>query len=56
MNEVNKLKNKLYGKDGLGVTNFNVFPGSKKVDIETLAKEINQAIFKIENGDFEIED
>jgi translation elongation factor EF-1beta len=51
MKEVEKLQEKF---KELKVTNFNIFPGSKKVDVEVLAKEINQSISKIENGDFEI--
>lgn len=55
ISQVDKLKLKLYGPDGVGCTNFNFSRGiSNNVTDEQIAAEINKAIEQIESGNIEI--
>lgn len=43
--ELEKAKELLYGKDGLGVTNFKLFWGSNRdTTVEQMASQINAAV------------
>lgn len=49
--QVKILKERLYGKDGLGVTNFKFTPGyGKFITPEQIATEVNKALDSIESG------
>ena len=53
MDEVNRASNKLFM--GIGVTNFNIFPGSNEnITAEQIATEINKMLSQVEVGDFEV--
>lgn len=44
----------LFGKDGLGASNFKLFPGfSREATSEDIAAEIAKSIEAISKGDFE---
>jgi len=52
--QMEQAKQLLYGKDGLNVSNFSLFPGSnREVTAEQIAEQIVLAITQISNGDFE---
>lgn len=54
MTEVEKLKERLYGEGGLGVTSFNIFPGTNpNVTAEEVAREVNHSLDQLEAGNFE---
>lgn len=45
MTELEKLKERLYGEGGLGVTNFHIFPGTNpNVTAEEVAREVNRSL------------
>jgi hypothetical protein len=55
--ELEKAKELLYGKDGLGVTNFKLFPGSSRdVTVEQIAGQINASLSDLmdDNGEAEL--
>lgn len=55
ISQVDKLKLKLYGPNGVGCTNFNFSRGSaNNVTDEQIAAEINKVIEQIETGNIEI--
>lgn len=57
MTELEKAKELLYGKDGLGVTNFKLFPGSSRdVTVEQIAGQINASLSDLmdDNGEAEL--
>jgi hypothetical protein len=47
-------KGRLYGPDGLGVTNLKLFPGTRRdVTSDQVAEQINKSMSQISAGDFE---
>jgi hypothetical protein len=50
--QVEILKDRLFGPNGLGVQNFHVSLGEYKSTPEQIATEVNKALDAIERGDF----
>lgn len=50
MTEMEKLKRRLFGPDGIGVANVNIFPGDNP-DPEKMAAQLNAALDEIIRGD-----
>jgi hypothetical protein len=51
---VTRAQEILFGKDGLGASNFKMFPGSvRELNSELIAGEIVQSLEAIANGEFE---
>lgn len=45
----------LFGKEGLGASNFKMFPGdSREATADKIAAEIHDSIMRIADGDFEL--
>lgn len=50
-----KLKERLFGENGLGVTNIKIAPGhNRHATPEEIAGELNKALDRLKQGDFEI--
>ena len=53
MTEVEKAKARMFGPGGLGITNFNVFPGERTdLTAEDIAGELNKMLDRLESGEF----
>lgn len=53
--EMDRLKDRLYGPDGIGVTNVGITRGlNPNVTPEQIAGEMNRALDALADGDFEI--
>lgn len=47
-------QNRLFGANGMGVTNLKFYPGTDRdTTVEKFAEQINKAISQVEAGDFE---
>ena len=56
-NHVNIASNRLFGADGLNVSDIKLFPGMKRdISTDEFAEQINKSLADIENGDYEIVD
>lgn len=51
--QVRKLKEKLFGENGIGCTSIHITPGSAPATAEQLAAAINKSIADIEAGNFD---
>ena len=55
MSEITTASNRLFGKDGMNATNFNIFHGSNEnITAEQITTEINKVLSQVEAGDFEV--
>lgn len=55
--ELQKAKDLLFGAEGLGVTNFKLYPGAnREATAEQIAAEINGSLEAIMAGDYEVVD
>lgn len=51
-NNLNKAQDLLFGKDGLAVSNFKLFPGSNRdATPEEIASEISRVLANVFGGD-----
>lgn len=50
---VELVKKRLFGSDGYDVTNFGLSPGDTKVTPDRMAQEVNNVLYRLENGDYE---
>ena len=56
-NQLTLAQNRLYGADGLAVSDFKMYPGtSRDVSKEQFAEQINKVLAQIEAGDYELVD
>jgi len=56
-NQLTLAMNRLYGADGLGVSDFKMYPGtSRDVSKEQFAEQINKVLAQMEAGDYELVD
>lgn len=54
MSQLQIAKRRLFGREGLRVSNISIAPGtSRDVTAEAVATEINRALSQVEAGDFE---
>lgn len=54
-NQLTLAQNRLYGADGLAVSDFKMYPGtSRDVPKEQFAEQINKVLAQIEVGDYEL--
>lgn len=54
-NQLTLAQNRLYGADGLAVSDFKMYPGtSRDVSKEQFAEQINKVLAQIEAGDYEL--
>jgi hypothetical protein len=55
--EVERAAQRMFGPGGLGVKNFNLFPGTNpNATTEQVAAELNRALDRLEAGEFEMVD
>jgi hypothetical protein len=53
MTEVQKASMRMFGPGGLGITNFNVFPGERSdLTAEDIAGELNKMLDQLESGNY----
>ena len=52
MSEIEKAAQRMFGPGGMGVTNFNMFPGEHLSTPEQRAKAINDMLDALERGEF----
>ncbi len=50
MSQLQVVKNRLFGKDGLNVKNVKMFNGTSETTSEQMSHEINRALSQIEDG------
>lgn len=56
-NQLELAQNRLYGADGLAVSDFKMYPGtSRDVTKEQFAEQINKVLAQLEAGDYELVD
>jgi hypothetical protein len=56
-NQLNIAANRLFGEDGLKVSDIKLFPGMKRdITKDEFAEQINKSLADIENGDYELVD
>lgn len=54
-NQLELARNRLYGTDGLAVSDFKMYPGTARdVSKEQFAEQINKVLAQIEAGDYEL--
>ncbi len=54
---VNIASNRLFGGDGLNVSDIKLFPGMKRdITKDEFAEQINKSLADIENGDYDLVD
>lgn len=54
-NQVTLAQNRLYGADGLAVSDFKMYPGTDRdVSKEQFAEQINKVLAQIEAGDYDL--
>lgn len=55
--ELSNAKDTLFGPEGLGVSDFKLFPGtSREATPSEFAREINKAVADVIAGDFDVVD
>jgi len=55
--QAEQARRRLFGDDGLRVSNFKIFPGtSREITAEQISKQVNQVVTQLEEGDFELVD
>ncbi|WP_412562230.1 hypothetical protein [Thalassobius sp. MITS945101] len=54
-NQLELAQNRLFGADGLGVSDFKMYPGtSREVSKAQFAEQINKVLAQVEAGDYEL--
>ena len=54
-NQLELASNRLYGADGLAVSDFKMYPGtSRDVTKEQFAEQINKVLAQVEAGDYDV--
>jgi len=53
--QLEQAEAKLFGADGLAVSNFKLFPGTERqINPNKLAQQVNQVLAQLEEGDYEL--
>jgi hypothetical protein len=55
--QINLASNRLYGEEGLQVSDVKLFPGAQRdISKDEFAEQLNKSLAEIENGDYELVD